>query len=126
MSVSLSNDAITWEKLPDDFVLDDEPVENIDQPLLAAALRESLELAGLLREEMLVASNFGLCATVNGKIVVKAPDWVYVRSVAPLLPQEVRRSYTPHLEWSFCQQKATNTQSSQRILQVSGFFMSKC
>jgi len=98
MSVSLSNDAITWEKLPDDFVLDDQPVENIDQPLLAAALRESLELAGLLREEMLVASNFGLCATVNGKIVVKAPDWVYVRSVAPLLPQEVRRSYTPHLE----------------------------
>ena len=34
---------ITWEKLPDDFVLDDEPVDNINQPLLAAALTESLE-----------------------------------------------------------------------------------
>ncbi|NJS10496.1 MAG: hypothetical protein HC789_08990, partial [Microcoleus sp. CSU_2_2] len=32
---------ITWEKLPDDFKLPDDPVENIDQPLLAAALRES-------------------------------------------------------------------------------------
>jgi hypothetical protein len=36
---------VTWEKLPDDFVLDDEPVDNINQPPLAAALTESLELA---------------------------------------------------------------------------------
>ncbi|TRV44527.1 MAG: hypothetical protein EWV42_21635 [Microcystis panniformis Mp_GB_SS_20050300_S99D] len=63
---------ITWEKLPDDFILPDEPVDNNLQPLLAAALRESLELAGLILESMLIASNFGLCAT--------------------------RRSYTPHLE----------------------------
>ena len=34
---------ITWEKLPDGFVLPDEPVDNNLQPLLAAALRESLE-----------------------------------------------------------------------------------
>jgi len=32
---------ITWEKLPDDFILPDEPVDNNLQPLLAAALRES-------------------------------------------------------------------------------------
>ncbi|WP_287726970.1 hypothetical protein [Microcystis sp. M061S2] len=29
---------ITWEKLPDDFILPDEPVDNNLQPLLAAAL----------------------------------------------------------------------------------------
>ncbi len=39
---------IAWDKLPDDFVLDDEPVDNINQPLLAAALTESLEIAGKL------------------------------------------------------------------------------
>ncbi|MEG4215418.1 hypothetical protein QUA27_04300 [Microcoleus sp. Pol14C6] len=39
---------VTWEKLPDDFKLPDEPVENIDQPLLAAALREALDLAGFI------------------------------------------------------------------------------
>ena len=49
---------ITWEKLPDDFLLPDEPVDNNLQPLLAAALRESLELAGLILESMLIASNF--------------------------------------------------------------------
>lgn len=98
MPVSTANYTITWEKLPDDFVLDDEPVENIDQPLLAAALREILELAGRLQEGMLVASNFGICATLDGKIVVKAPDWVYVRSVQPVSTQESRRSYTPNLE----------------------------
>ncbi|MGI2903323.1 Uma2 family endonuclease, partial [Hassallia sp. VBCCA 56010] len=25
---------VTWEKLPDDFILDDEPVDNINQPPL--------------------------------------------------------------------------------------------
>lgn len=28
---------ITWEKLPDDFLLPDDPVDNINQPALAAA-----------------------------------------------------------------------------------------
>ena len=55
---------ITWEKLPADFPLPDDPVESNLQPLLAAALRESLELAGLIVESALIASNFGLCATV--------------------------------------------------------------
>jgi Uma2 family endonuclease len=89
---------ITWEKLPDDFVLPDEPVESTLQPLLAAALRESLELAGLILESMLIASNFGICATVGEKTVVKAPDWIYVPSVKPIPEGEVRRSYTPHAE----------------------------
>ncbi|WP_333047963.1 hypothetical protein [Microcoleus sp. S13C4] len=85
---------ISWGKLPDDFKLPDEPVENIDQPLLAAALREALALAGFILASMLIASNFGLCAKVNDKIVVKAPDWVYVPSVLPAEQGEVRRSYT--------------------------------
>lgn len=89
---------ITWEKLPDDFILPDEPVDNNLQPLLAAALRESLELAGLILESMLIASNFGLCATVKTQTVVKAPDWVYIPSVKPIVSGEIRRSYTPHLE----------------------------
>lgn len=89
---------ITWAKLPPDFTLPDEPVESNLQPLLAAALRESLELAGLILEASLVASNFGICATVGDKTIVKAPDWVYVQSVQPLPEGEVRRSYTPHTE----------------------------
>lgn len=89
---------ITWEKLPPDFELPDEPVENNLQPLLAAALREALELAGLILESALIASNFGICATVRDKTLVKAPDWVYVKSVQPLPEGEVRRSYTPHAE----------------------------
>ncbi|MEB3338658.1 MAG: Uma2 family endonuclease, partial [Leptolyngbyaceae bacterium] len=83
---------------PADFLLPDEPVESNLQPLLAAALRESLELAGLILQSALIASNFGLCATVDDKTIVKAPDWVYVPSVHPLPQREIRRSYTPHLE----------------------------
>ncbi|WP_013325276.1 Uma2 family endonuclease [Gloeothece verrucosa] len=87
---------IEWEKLPPDFPLPDDPVDNILQPLLAAILREILELAGLISAEMLIATNFGLCAKVDGKTVVKAPDWVYVRKVNQ--GNENKRSYTPHLE----------------------------
>jgi hypothetical protein len=89
---------ITWEKLPDDFILPDDPVDNNLQPLLAEALRESLELAGLLSESMLMATNFGICATVADKTVVKAPDWVYITGVKPLSEGVIRRSYTPRLE----------------------------
>ncbi len=32
---------ISWEALPADFHLEDEPVENTGQPLLAGALRET-------------------------------------------------------------------------------------
>ncbi|HSM81856.1 MAG TPA: hypothetical protein VLS96_09225, partial [Nodosilinea sp.] len=72
---------VTWEKLPGDFILDDEPVDNINQPAIAAALTESLELAERLPAQALVMTNYGLCATVNGKTVVKAPDWGYVPEI---------------------------------------------
>jgi hypothetical protein len=89
---------ITWEKLPDDFRLEEKPVENTGQPLIAGALREALELAGYIKPEMLIASNFGLCATMNDNLVIKAPDWVYVRSVLSGTIEQDRKSYTPHLE----------------------------
>jgi Putative restriction endonuclease len=87
---------ITWEPLPAGFQLEDEPVENTGQPLLAGALRESLEIAGNITAQMLIASNFAICATVNGKLEIKAPDWIYVPAVKELLAD--RKSYTPHLE----------------------------
>lgn len=92
-----ANYVVTWEKLPDDFLLPDEPLDNINQPSLAAALTESLEIAGRLPENALTMTNYGICATVNGKIVVKAPDWGYV--IATRVPrEEVKRSYTPQLQ----------------------------
>jgi Uma2 family endonuclease len=97
MLASSANYEITWEKLPDDFVLDDEPVDNINQPSLAAALTESLEIAGKLPANSLITTNYGLCATVNQKIVVKAPDWAYIPSIQ-VQRQEVKRSYTPQLQ----------------------------
>ncbi len=98
MTVSTADLKITWEKLPADFILDEEPVENIDQPLLAAGLREILEIAGLIVAGILIAPNMGICATVDSKLVIKAPDWFYARNVQPLPSQEIRRSYTPNLE----------------------------
>jgi hypothetical protein len=89
---------IQWEKLPADFQLPDDPVENLHHPLLASALREMLELAGFITSDMLIASNFGICATVNRKIVIKAPDWFYIPSVLPVPAGMIRRSYTPHTE----------------------------
>ncbi len=98
MTVSTADLKITWEKLPADFILDEEPVENIDQPLLAAALREILEIAGLIVAGILIAPNMAVCATLNNQLVVKAPDWFYARNVQPFPNQEIRRSYTPNLE----------------------------
>ncbi len=89
---------VSWEALPSDFKLPDDPVENIQQPLLAAALAEALGDNHRLQPEMLIGANFGLVATVNKKIVVKAPDWLYVPRVNPVALGVVRRSYTPHLE----------------------------
>lgn len=92
---------ITWEKLPEDFVLPDDPVENDHQPYLAAALTDALGAAGLIAPEMLIVSNFGLVATVDQRTVVKAPDWLWVSAVtAPKLELlgQTRRSYTPKLE----------------------------
>lgn len=57
MLASTTTYEITWEKLPDDFVLDDEPVDNINQLSLAAALTESLD-AGKLPGNALTSTNF--------------------------------------------------------------------
>jgi Uma2 family endonuclease len=89
---------ITWEPLPHDFVLPDDPMENIQQPFLAAALTDALDANGRIGPDLLVASNFGLVATVNQKTIVKAPDWLYVPQVYPLPEGQIRRSYTPHTE----------------------------
>ncbi|MEM8504768.1 MAG: Uma2 family endonuclease [Cyanobacteria bacterium P01_D01_bin.1] len=89
---------ITWDLLPDDFVLPDDPVENIQQPLLAAALTDALGENGLIQSDMLIGSNFGLVATVNRRTVVKAPDWFYVPHVLPVSKDVIRRSYTQHRE----------------------------
>ena len=97
MSTSTIKYEITWEKLPDDFVLDDEPVDNINQPSLAAALTESLEINGKLPPNALATTNYGICATLNQKIVVKAPDWAYIPAIR-VLREEVKRSYTPQLQ----------------------------
>jgi len=86
---------ITWNKLPPHFELPDDPVDNFAQPLLAEALREALGVVSLTQ---LVATNFGLVATVNGKTVVKAPDWVFVPNVIPLPEGKDRKSYTPYKE----------------------------
>lgn len=88
---------ITWEKLPDDFLLDDEPVDNIIQPSLAAALTESLDIAEKLPVNALTTTNYGICATVNQKMVVKAPDWAYIPYIR-VSPEEIKRSYTPQLQ----------------------------
>lgn len=100
MLASAATYEITWEKLPDDFVLDDQPVDNINQPLLAAALTESLELAVRLPANALTITNYGICATLNNKIVVKAPDWGFVPSIR-VPREEVKRSYTPQLQGDF-------------------------
>jgi Uma2 family endonuclease len=97
MPIATASYKITWEKLPDDFLLPDDPVDNIDQPALAAALNDSLEQAGRLQEDVLVSTNYGVCATLDGKIVVKAPDWMYVPQIG-VVRDEVRRSYTPQLQ----------------------------
>ncbi|MEB3161666.1 MAG: Uma2 family endonuclease [Prochlorothrix sp.] len=88
---------VTWEQLPPDFILPNDPVDHIHQPALAAALTESLRLADRLPEQALTATNYGICATVNGKVVVKAPDWAYI-PVITVPRSDVERSYTPRLQ----------------------------
>jgi len=97
MAISSDTLKIRWEKLPDDFVLPDDPVDNIAQPALAAALTDALATAGRLNTETLTTTNYGICATVNDKVVVKAPDWAYIPRIT--VPRdEIHRSYTPQLQ----------------------------
>ncbi len=93
----LISPVITWDKLPDDFVLPDDPVDNINQPYLAAALNDGLDRTSIDLSQSLLTTNYGICATVDGIIVVKAPDWAYVpQRTVPIA--EVERSYTPQLQ----------------------------
>ncbi len=87
---------ITWPLLPDDFVLPDDPVENEAQPLLAAALTQALASLPEVTQNALIVSNFALCAGINGRIICKAPDWMYIAPVQP--SARIRRSYTPHTQ----------------------------
>jgi hypothetical protein len=89
---------ITWPQLPEDFPLPDDPVENTDQPLLAAALRQPLTVFPNLMQDALVVSNLALCAAIQGRIICKAPDWMYVQPVQPWQSPQPRRSYTPNAE----------------------------
>lgn len=88
---------IRWEKLPEDYNLPNDPVDNINQPSLATALTESLIIAEKVSDKALISSNYGICATINDKIVVKAPDWAYIAQIN--VPRaEITRSYTPQLQ----------------------------
>jgi hypothetical protein len=78
LPASPSIPTIEWVQPPHDFVLDDTPVENNGQPLIAGALKESLELTGRLPASGLIAINFGLCARIAGELTLKAPDWLYI------------------------------------------------
>ncbi|NER36493.1 MAG: hypothetical protein F6J93_21330 [Oscillatoria sp. SIO1A7] len=98
MSVTLRKPVITWEKIPESFILDDEPVDNTIQTPIAVALSDALHLAGRLPETALACTNVAVCATIDGKLTTKAPDWFYVPSVLPREQERERRSYTPHIE----------------------------
>ncbi|GAB4347808.1 MAG: hypothetical protein Fur0042_14350 [Cyanophyceae cyanobacterium] len=97
MVATPSPHVITWQKLPDDFPLPDDPVDNIAQPAIAAALTESLRLANRLPTDAFTCTNYGICATLNGKMVVKAPDWAYIPRIT-VTRDEINRSYTPQLQ----------------------------
>jgi Uma2 family endonuclease len=90
--------SISWETLPADFILPDDLVESIEQLTLANALTDALEASKLIHPGTLIASNFGLAATVNNKHIVKAPNWFYVPAVTSNDRGSARRSYTPNLE----------------------------
>jgi hypothetical protein len=93
----LQSPTITWDKLPDDYRLPDDPVDNIYQPLLAEALRDGLGPIGLTPDTALLPTNYGICATIEGKITVKAPDWAYIPQITASR-KDVERSYTPNIQ----------------------------
>jgi Uma2 family endonuclease len=87
---------VQWILPPDDLVLNETPVENTGQPLIAGALRESLEIASQIPANGLIASNFEIAATIQQELTLKAPDWLYVSQVKPV--EGDRKSYTPTIE----------------------------
>ena len=88
---------VTWEVLPDDYPIPDDPVDNRTQPLLAAALNNSLSQADRLPADSITITNYPVCATLNDQMVLKAPDWAYIPRIT--VPKGVvNRSYTPYLQ----------------------------
>lgn len=88
---------ISWEKLPEDYILPDDPVDNINQPALASALSEILSFEGLTGENPFTCTNYGIVAKFKGKFAVKAPDWAYIPRIT-VPREEIERSYTPNLQ----------------------------
>ncbi len=74
---SVAESQITWPKLPKDFVLPDDPVENLEHPLLANALRQSLTPE--LCQDALITANFALCAAIEHRLICKAPGCMFAR-----------------------------------------------
>ena len=88
---------VTWELLPDDYPIPDDPVDNRTQPALAAALTNSLSQADRLPEDSITITNYPVCVTLNDRMVLKAPDWAYIHPIS--VPKAVvNRSYTPQLQ----------------------------
>ncbi len=95
---TVTTEQITWEPLPADFELPDEPADNLEHPLLASYLLDILDAAGLLTQSNVVTWNFGICAKVGSNTIVKAPDFVYIPFVEQGFREKRPRSFTPHLE----------------------------
>lgn len=95
---SSSTPTIKWERLPSDFKLPNDPVENTNHPLIAAALREILAIAGLISSPAFIGGNLGIAVTVNDRRVVKAPDWFYVPRVNPETLNTDLGSYAPTID----------------------------
>ena len=87
---------IVWEVPSPDFDIPDEPMDNLDQSLLAEALRDALFCAQRLSKYQLCATSLAVCVKVGGQTITKAPDWFYVPYVIPT--DKNRRSYTPIAE----------------------------
>ena len=74
---------ITWPLLPDDFILPDDPVDDIEHPLIASGLRQSVAADSQLMQDALAVTNFALCGAIDDRTICKAPDWMYVKPVQP-------------------------------------------
>jgi hypothetical protein len=68
MIITTQDYLITWEKLPDDYILPDDPVDKIYQLSQAPALTKSLQLAAKLPPNCLTSTNYGICATLKAKL----------------------------------------------------------
>ncbi|MEG4217194.1 hypothetical protein QUA27_17185 [Microcoleus sp. Pol14C6] len=89
---------ITCPLLPDDFILPDDPVDDIEHPLISNGLRQSVVDAPELIQNALIVSNFAWWAAVDDRTICKAPDWMYVQPVQKRPHNDPRRSYTHDIE----------------------------